>query len=901
MRKIFIKPVVFISFLIYIFLPVNALAQSGFVHASGKQILDVYGNNLILRGIGTGNWMLQEGYMMGTGDVAGTQWKFRNLLVQTIGEERTKQFYETWWDNHFRRIDVDSMAAWGFNSVRVAMHYKMFTLPIEEEPVPGQHTWLENGFVRLDSVLRWCADNQMYLILDMHGAPGGQGKDANISDYDTSKPSLWESEANKQKLVELWKKLAKRYADSPWMGGYDLINEPNWTLPNNNKDLWDLYKRITVAIREVDKNHLLILGGNSWGNDYSGLPALWDNNIALSFHKYWNNTDLSTLNFITTLRDQRNVPIWLGESGENSNTWFTEVIELCEANNIGWAWWPVKKTGINNVLRSKSNHAYDQMINAWKKNLPTNADQSFGAVMQFAEDHKFENCIIQKDVIDAMISRPHNKESKPFKSLQVNDVIYATDYDLGPAGVAYYDTEDANYRLSTDVNVNWNRGWVYRNDGVDIESCSDNPTNGYSVGWIEDGEWMQYTIDSPEEKAFSLFFRYASEHNNGKVYIEVNGQRASSLIALEATGGWTNWNTKIIPNIIIPKGKIKVKIFFEKGNVNFNYFQFRVPKDIANVNFEILDAQTDLIKDDVILFFNKPVDEIATGSFRVYVNNRQVEITDATKDTAHSQVIILKVDATILNDDRILLSSGDVACKSGGQALALLNNYLVNNKTAYIHTVPCVIEAEEYINKNGFQFESCSDAGGGLNAAYAAIGSYLEYFLLADYSGEHDIDFRVSVNNSQSRIALYDGETNTFMKQVVFNGTGGWQNWNTQSSTVTLKKGKNLLRLRANTEGFNLNWIALRKKEGMNVQQISRNEGMRLFPNPVSDMLYINTFGVSDASFSLVDMSGKQLFFHHFSLDNPIRIPMNHIPEGIYYLKMLTADSCSGEKVIVRR
>lgn len=50
-----------------------------------------------------------------------------------------------------------------------------------------------------DDLLKWCEANKMYLILDLHAAPGGQGMDANISDYDTTKPSLWESEANKQK------------------------------------------------------------------------------------------------------------------------------------------------------------------------------------------------------------------------------------------------------------------------------------------------------------------------------------------------------------------------------------------------------------------------------------------------------------------------------------------------------------------------------------------------------------------------------------------------------------------------------------------------------------------------------------------------------------------------------
>ena len=109
------------------------LYGQGFLRAEGTKIVNGSGENVILKGIGTGNWMLLEGYMMKTEDLAGTHHAFRNKLIETIGEERTNIFFETWLANHFTKSDVDSMKAWGFNSVRVALHYKWFTLPIEDE------------------------------------------------------------------------------------------------------------------------------------------------------------------------------------------------------------------------------------------------------------------------------------------------------------------------------------------------------------------------------------------------------------------------------------------------------------------------------------------------------------------------------------------------------------------------------------------------------------------------------------------------------------------------------------------------------------------------------------------------------------------------------------------------
>ena len=119
----------------------------------------------------------------------------------------------------------------------------------------------------------------MYLILDMHAAPGGQGHDLNISDRDPSQPALWESQENQNKLTALWQKIAQRYKDETWVAAYDLINEPNWTFEEgknkngiedvDNKPLRQLLEKLAKAVREVDKKHIVIIEGNGWGNNYN--------------------------------------------------------------------------------------------------------------------------------------------------------------------------------------------------------------------------------------------------------------------------------------------------------------------------------------------------------------------------------------------------------------------------------------------------------------------------------------------------------------------------------------------------------------------------------------------------------------------------------------------------------
>lgn len=391
-----------------------AVAQpAGFLRASGTRIVDGQGKEVLLRGMGLGGWMLQEGYMLGIRQ-EGTQHSIRARIADLIGKEQTDRFYTLWLQNHMTRADVDRLAASGFNSIRLPMHYNLFTLPIEEEPVRGRDTWLETGFTMVDELLAWCRANRMYLILDLHAAPGGQGKDANISDYDPSKPSLWESEENRRKTVALWRKMAERYAREPYMGGYDLLNEPNWTFEGKDKNgredlantpIWDLYRDIIRAIREVDRNHLVIIEGNGWGNNYNGFPGPSDSNLVMSFHKYWNpNTEESIARFLA-LRDKYKVPIWLGESGENTNEWFRECVALVEKHGIGWAWWPYKKVATGRCIMSVAQPPdFKKVVDYWNGagERPTR-DEAMRGLFELVENLKAENCRFNADVAEALI------------------------------------------------------------------------------------------------------------------------------------------------------------------------------------------------------------------------------------------------------------------------------------------------------------------------------------------------------------------------------------------------------------------------------------------------------------------------------------------------------------------
>jgi endoglucanase len=558
----------------------------GFLRANGKKIENDKGE-VILRGIGLGGWMLQEPYMLKLSGIVNNQSQFKSKVKELIGDEKTAIFYNAWLSNHMRKIDVDSIASWGFNSIRLPMHYNLFTLPIEQEPVAGQNTWLDKGFALTDSLLNWCKVNHVYLILDLHAAPGGQGTDYAIADGDITKSSLWESAANRAKTIVLWKKLAERYASEPWIGGYDLLNETNWgfteqkgdlhgTAEKQNVPLKKLLADITTAIRSVDTKHIIFIEGNGWANNYNGIFPLWDNNMCISFHKYWNFNDQNSIKNFINIREKNNVPLWMGESGENSNVWIKDAITLFESNQIGWALWPLKKIGLNNPFEISMNPGYQKIIDFWRgKGEKPSADEAFKALMQLTENVKAENTFYHSDYIDALFRQQHTNQTKSYKEKVIvsKAVIYAADYDLGRNGFAYYDKDTADFHVSTNKRGKWNDGGVYRNDGVDIITCNDDITNGYCVTSIQTDEWMKYTVNVKSKGDYELSARIASDNADGKISILLNNKPLAAVINLPNTGSFTKWQTVSLQNVTLVKGYNTIIIKANNSGFNLNYLE----------------------------------------------------------------------------------------------------------------------------------------------------------------------------------------------------------------------------------------------------------------------------------------------------------------------------------------
>jgi len=333
-------------------LAVAGQAQGDFAHVQGKQVLSADGKPILLRGINLGNWLLPEGYMFRFEHGPSSQREIDALFRELAGPETTDQFWREWRDTYISQGDTEFIRKAGFNSVRIPFHHALF---------------VENGagFPVLDRIIQWCRQAGLLVVLDLHAAPGGQ-TGTNIDDS-WGYPWLFESPKAQEETIALWRRLANRYQRETAVLGYDLLNEPIPQFPylqKYNSALEPFYKRVVAAIREVDKNHIVILGGAQWDSNFKVFGPPFDSNALYTFHKYWTEPTKAVIQEYLDYRDRYNAPIWLGESGENTDDWIAKFRGMLEENHVGWCFWPYKKMDQTSSVVTFARPAHwDEIVN----------------------------------------------------------------------------------------------------------------------------------------------------------------------------------------------------------------------------------------------------------------------------------------------------------------------------------------------------------------------------------------------------------------------------------------------------------------------------------------------------------------------------------------------------------
>ena len=384
-------------------------SSAGFVTIKGHNLIQPNGEKLFIQGTNLGNWLNPEGYMFGFSRT-NSAWMIDLLFKEAVGPDFTAEFWQQFKDNYVTRADIDFIASQGANTIRLPFNYKLFT----DEDYMGQ-TGPKDGYARIDSVVSWCKANGLYLILDMHDCPGGQTGD-NIDDGH-GYPWLFESEKSQQLFCDIWREIADRYQGETTILGYELMNEPIAHYFANKDSLYTLlqplYKRCVKAIREVDQNHIILLGGAHWNSFFWMLnDASYDDKLMYTCHRYGGPATKEAITHYIAFRDSINRPMYMGEFGHNTMEWQSDFVDVLKQNNIGYTFWPYKKVDNSCMVGIRRPEGWDSIVvkyaetsrntyQEWREARPDQA-QFRQLLRQFAENCRFENCQPQEEYINSM-------------------------------------------------------------------------------------------------------------------------------------------------------------------------------------------------------------------------------------------------------------------------------------------------------------------------------------------------------------------------------------------------------------------------------------------------------------------------------------------------------------------
>lgn len=657
-------------FTLFLAFPLTVFAQSNcWLETQGTQIVNAAtGQNVVLRAVGLGNWGLQEGYMLNPqGSNIGTQWQMKKLYYdQGQSEAQVEAFYQSWRDNFITKADIDYIASLGFNSVRLPMHYELF-LTTSQRSVRnsvirdiGNHdnyknslaNWYNNdqlfndanleGYRMIDNLISWCAANGIYVILDLHAAPGGQGSDKNIADifYDNN---LWQFPVFQNVTNRLWERISQRYKNEPRIAFYDLINEPN-NVPGGGQAIHALTERLINTVRAQGDNHMLMVEGNGWGNNYDYLePYTFTQNWGLvySAHRYWiepsddwvrdaNPNQINRMINLIEFRDRHQVPVWIGETGENNNTWLRQNIVKLDEQGIGWCHWTYKRHDVGEnaaLLRIGGNYPTDGAV----------------AMSNVLESIKFANCIknnntiatVTQDLPAPWTSGCYANPEPPIGNAPIGQTIWLRGTNnqyvssengastmmcnrATPGGWEYFTVVDAG---GGKIALRGNNGqYVSSENGLAGMNC-----NRSSIGGWEAFDWV--AVGSGQ---------IALKGNNGLYVSSENGQ-SSMKCDRNSIGGWEafSWGTSnnvnsnasgISGNMRSGKmdaGNISNKVFNVFPNPSDKAFTVDVPVE-SSIQITDINGKTvfkDIVTESLV------IRDLSAGIYIVKMKNNQEVLT----------------------------------------------------------------------------------------------------------------------------------------------------------------------------------------------------------------------------------------------------------------------------------
>lgn len=241
------------------------MPDMSWIHTENGLFVDEVGIPVCLRGCNLGNWFLLETWMLDMKEIPD-QYSLERILTTRFGEKEKKRLMDLYRANWITERDFENIASYGFNVVRLPFHYSL----LEDDRKPM--VMKQDGLDWLDRAVDMAARKGLYVVLDLHGAQGGQSTDHTTGRSGNNQ--LWSNPDNKKRCCWLWQSLAAHFKDYPNILAYDVLNEPYGDSKDNRHEIMlaQLFDELYAAIRTEDERHIILAPGVRAGVEFYGDP-----------------------------------------------------------------------------------------------------------------------------------------------------------------------------------------------------------------------------------------------------------------------------------------------------------------------------------------------------------------------------------------------------------------------------------------------------------------------------------------------------------------------------------------------------------------------------------------------------------------------------------------------------
>ena len=506
-------------------------------------------------------------------------------------------------------------------------------------------------------------------------------------------------------------------------------------------------------------------------------------------------------------------------------------------------------------------------------------------------------------------------------------------------------SDDVDIVVSTSIPARVEAEGFSAQFGVSVETTTD-AGGGQSLGYIGNGDWMEYAINATQAGTFNIALRLASAQSGGQLQVRNAAGTVLATVTVPNTGGWQTWQT-VTTTVTLPQGNQTIRLVSTAtAGWNINWLDFttattppptppptyvNLPSKIEAENYSahfgtVTESTTDAGGGQSLGYIGNgdwmeyQVSAASSGSYTL-----QLRVASAENG---GQLQVRNAAGTVLATVTVPNTGGwqtwqtisaSLTLPQGNQTIRLVStaaagwniNWLNFTQSVAAPPASTKIEAESYTTMSGVQVENTSDAGGGQNVGYIDPTDWMQYNYNAPQAGSYTISFRVATPQSGAQLQVYSSGS-TLLATVAVPNTGGWQVWQTVTTTVTLAQGNQPIYIVCSAQNWNFNWMEITPSSsgsrtasgGSSTELLQQEADLEIFPNPVEDRFALKVTNPYQGEMKVIltDMQGATVktFTLQKGADGTTQhyLSIGSLPKGQYIIQVSIKDWSKTEQLI---